>query len=60
MDLSKVHCAIAYKNFAAWKGITHIGLGVTANTNSEALSAEGVDVFVLPVRHNVDIVEVEM
>lgn len=56
-DLSNLHVAIAYKNFAAWKGLSHIGLGVTAVTNSQVLATEGVEVNVFPVRHNVDIVD---
>jgi glycosyltransferase involved in cell wall biosynthesis len=48
--------AIAYKNFAAHKGISHIGLGVTAMTNAKVLTAKGHDVEVWPVTNNVDIV----
>lgn len=44
-----VRCVIAYKNFAASKGISHIGLGVTASTNAAALKAEGYWVEVWPI-----------
>src|ERR1700676_2971556 len=49
--------AIAYKNFAAWKGVSHIGLGVAAVANAEYLAAHGEDVVIFPVRHNIDIVK---
>lgn len=48
---------ICYKNFAAWKGISHIGLGVSASLNAEVLNKHSIPAVVLPSRHNVDIVE---
>ena len=48
---------IFYKNFSAWKGISHIGLGVAAINNANYLNAHGIDATVFPVRHNVDIVK---
>lgn len=36
-----VHLAIVYKNFGAVKGLSHIGLGVTALTNMGVLNAAG-------------------
>src|SRR5271166_80147 len=36
-----VHLAICYKNFAANRGISHIGLGVTALTNARVLQMAG-------------------
>ena len=48
--------AIAYKNFAAYKGISHIGLGVAALNNSKVLAANGASVAVWPVTNNIDIV----
>lgn len=54
--LHSVHAAIVYKNFAAHKGISHIGLGVTAATNSKVLKRAGVWTEVLPVTNNIDVV----
>jgi glycosyltransferase involved in cell wall biosynthesis len=54
--MSKIRCGIFYKNFAAWKGVSHIGLGVAAMNNAEYLNARDIETTVFPVRHNVDIV----
>jgi hypothetical protein len=54
---SQIRVAICFKNFSAWKGISHIGLGVTAHTNAEVLKSRGIETVVFPVRHNVDIVD---
>ena len=48
---------IFYKNFAAWKGVSHIGLGVAALANAEYLNEHGECAAVFPVRHNIDIVK---
>ncbi len=40
-DPATVHVVIAYKNFAAHLGVSHIGLGVTATTNAKILTAAG-------------------
>lgn len=48
-DPNTVHCVIAYKNFAANKGISHIGLGVTATTNAKILNAAGFWTEVWPI-----------
>jgi glycosyltransferase involved in cell wall biosynthesis len=48
--------AIAYKNFAANRGISHIGLGVTAMTNAKVLQSAGLRAEVWPVTNNVDVV----
>jgi hypothetical protein len=40
-DPATVHVVIAYKNFAAHFGVSHIGLGVTATTNAKILTAAG-------------------
>ena len=45
-----------YKNFSAWKNISHIGLGVAALNNAEYLNSHGTETTVFPVRHNIDIV----
>lgn len=44
-----VRVAIAYKNFAANKGISHIGLGVAAMVTSKTLRGAGMDAEVWPV-----------
>ncbi len=54
-DPSTVHVVIAYKNFAANKGISHIGLGVTATTNAKILTANGFWTEVWPIRHIEDL-----
>jgi hypothetical protein len=46
---------IFYKNFAAWKGVSHIGLGVAALSNATYINEHGGNVTVFPVRHNIDI-----
>jgi glycosyltransferase involved in cell wall biosynthesis len=48
-DPASVHVVIAYKNFAANKGISHIGLGVTAMTNCKLLNAAGFWCEVWPI-----------
>jgi len=48
---------LVYKNFAAWAGISHIGLGVAAEMDARYLNAHGVEAKVIPVRNNVDIVD---
>jgi glycosyltransferase involved in cell wall biosynthesis len=48
-DPGTVHVVIAYKNFAASKGISHIGLGVTAMTNAKILNAAGFWTEVWPI-----------
>jgi hypothetical protein len=40
---------IAYKNFAANKGVSHIGLGVSALHNAKSLNAAGVPCEVWPI-----------
>jgi glycosyltransferase involved in cell wall biosynthesis len=48
---------IFYKNFSAWKGISHIGLGVAAINNTNYLNSNSINAAVFPVRHNIDIVQ---
>jgi glycosyltransferase involved in cell wall biosynthesis len=52
---NSAHVAIAYKNFAAHKGISHIGLGVTALTNAKLLNAAGIWTEVWPIRSGDDL-----
>jgi len=40
---------LAYKNFAAYKNISHIGLGVSALNTSKVLARQGIDSEVWPV-----------
>jgi glycosyltransferase involved in cell wall biosynthesis len=53
----KIKVGLAYKNFAAHAGISHTGLGVSAQKNAEYLEARGYDTIVIPCKHNVDLVE---
>jgi glycosyltransferase involved in cell wall biosynthesis len=55
--LIKPRLGIFYKNFAAHKGISHIGLGVAALANSEYLKEHGDIATVFPVRNNIDIMK---
>lgn len=48
--------AIVYKNFAATKGISHIGLGVSGFLNTEVLSAKVGKSLVIPATNNIEIV----
>jgi hypothetical protein len=43
------HLVVCYKNFAAHKHISHIGLGVTALTNARILNAAGFYTEVWPI-----------
>lgn len=54
--MTNARLGIMYKNFSAWKGISHIGLGVAAMANTEALKNE-VSATVFPTRHNIDIMQ---
>lgn len=51
-----IRVAIAYKNFAANKGISHIGLGVAALNTMQTLRARGVWVEVWPIVTPADLV----
>lgn len=46
---------LAYKNFAANRNISHIGLGVAAMNTSKALRAAGVQANVLPIVNAADL-----
>lgn len=50
------HLAICYKNFAANKGISHIGLGVTALTNARILQSAGFWAEVWPILSAADLI----
>ncbi len=55
--MTKKRVLLCYKNFAAWAGISHIGLGVSAVTNAEYLNANGIQAEVLAIKNNVDLVD---
>ena len=46
---------LVYKNFAAYKGISHIGLGVSAMKNAQMLNDHGIPAQVVPAQNNIDI-----
>ena len=48
---------LAYKNFAAYKNISHIGLGVAALNTSKVLHRHGVDVEVWPIAQARDLAD---
>jgi hypothetical protein len=55
--LETTRLVIVYKNFAANKGISHIGLGVSAMNTAQTLRAHGVWTEVWPSRSAEDLVE---
>jgi len=46
---------LAYKNFAANRAISHIGLGVTALNAAKSIRAEGIDASVWPITSATDL-----
>lgn len=55
VEKHRARVAICYKNFAANKGISHIGLGVSAMQNCRALKAAGILAEVWPITSVQDI-----
>jgi len=55
MKASDIRIIIAYKNFAAVQGISHIGLGVSAVNNVKFLQKNGIRAEVLPMRFDTDL-----
>jgi len=53
----ELRVGIAFKNFASWTGLSHIGLNVAALTNARVLRRHGIKTSVLPVKHNIDLVD---
>src|SRR5258708_3341389 len=49
MQQNNVHLLLAYKNFAAFAGISHIGLGVAALNIAKVLMRHGIKATVLPI-----------
>lgn len=52
-----IRVLLVYKNFAAWQGISHIGLGVSAEMSAQYLNAHGISAEVLAARNNIDVVD---
>ena len=50
-----MHVLLAYKNFAANRAISHIGLGVTALNSAKMLRGAGITAEVLPIASAADI-----
>ena len=49
MEKKNVHLVLCYKNFAAYAGISHIGLGVAALNIAKVLTRQGITTTVLPI-----------
>lgn len=47
--------ALAYKNFAANRNVSHIGLGVAAMNTQKTLRREGIDAVVWPIVNSADL-----
>jgi hypothetical protein len=52
---SKMQVVLAYKNFAANRAISHIGLGVTALNAAKSIRAEGIEASVWPITSSADL-----
>src|SRR5580704_3718728 len=50
-----MHVVLAYRNFAANRAISHIGLGVTALNAAKSIRAEGIEASVWPVTSAADL-----
>src|SRR5947209_3820566 len=50
-----MHVALAYKNFAANRAVSHIGLGVTALNTAKSLRSAGVRTDVWPIVNAADL-----
>jgi len=50
-----MHVILAYKNFAANRAISHIGLGVTALNAARSIRAAGIDASVWPITSAADL-----
>lgn len=46
---------LCYKNFAAYQGVSHIGLGVSAMNNQKVLKHAGIHTEVLPLKDQYDL-----
>lgn len=57
MDIRDVRLALVFKDFAAWCHASTVGLNVAGYTTAKVLTQHGVSTVVIPVRHNVDLVQ---
>lgn len=46
----KIRFLLCYKNFGAFQGVSHIGLGVSAMNNAKMLNSVGIEAEVLPLK----------
>lgn len=46
---------LVYKNFGAFQGVSHIGLGVSAANTAKALNDVGIETNVLPIKDQFDL-----
>jgi hypothetical protein len=54
-ELCQMKVILAYKNFAANRNISHIGLGVAAINTAKVLRREGIDTEVWPILSSADL-----
>lgn len=57
MELKDVRLALVFKDFAAWCQASNVGLNVAGFATAQVLRDHGVEVVVIPVRHNIDLVD---
>ncbi len=56
LEKSDLNILICYKNFGAFQGISHIGLGVSALNNCKNLNQMGIRAQVMPLKEPADLV----
>jgi hypothetical protein len=56
-EANPLRVALAYKNFAAHRNVSHIGLGVAAVNTAKVLRREGIDAEVWPILSASDLAE---
>lgn len=52
---SDLRVLLCYKNFGAFQGVSHIGLGVSAMNTSKTLNSIGINTQVLPLKDQADL-----
>jgi hypothetical protein len=57
MEIRDVRLALVFKDFAAWCQSSTVGLNVAGFATSEVLNQHGINTTVIPVRHNIDVVD---
>ena len=55
MNKENIHLVLSYKNFAAYAGVSHIGLGVAALNIAKVLKKHGIKVTVVPITKSQDL-----